>query len=191
MAVLAACGQSPRRRTANAVPAGLGNCRFGKLFFSLLAVTAPLKAQRKGTRQRRVPGQARMADINLSSGRGWQAYPTRFRARAPSLTAYQPQLAAALLFSSVPRSAHRPPPTILRTTLRKMSATNSGPRVAIIGGGIQGAASAYYLTDRGAQVTLIEGSTIAAGASGKAGGLLALDWHGKVMQSPAKARGCC
>jgi glycine/D-amino acid oxidase-like deaminating enzyme len=60
-----------------------------------------------------------------------------------------------------------------------MSTTNSGPRVAIIGGGIQGAASAYYLTDRGAQVTLIEGSTIAAGASGKAGGLLALDWHGK------------
>lgn len=79
--------------------------------------------------------------------------------------------------------------SLTRTTLpfaRTMS-TTSAPRVAVIGGGMIGASSAYYLTERGAKVTIIEGSSIAAGASGKAGGLLALDWHG---QSRACACAC-
>ncbi|KAI9672234.1 MAG: hypothetical protein M1831_002048 [Alyxoria varia] len=52
--------------------------------------------------------------------------------------------------------------------------------IVIIGGGIIGATSAYYLTRHPSynrtkhHVTLLEASTIAGGASGKAGGLLAL-----------------
>lgn len=59
--------------------------------------------------------------------------------------------------------------------------------IVIVGGGIVGSCTAYYLSQmaaaRGVQatITLLEGSGIAAGASGKAGGLLAEDWHGKLM----------
>ncbi|SCZ96441.1 BZ3500_MvSof-1268-A1-R1_Chr8-2g10195 [Microbotryum saponariae] len=61
--------------------------------------------------------------------------------------------------------------------------------IFIIGGGIQGVCTAYYLTQlakkhgRSISVTILEGSGIAAGASGKAGGLLALDWHGPSTSS--------
>ena len=48
--------------------------------------------------------------------------------------------------------------------------------VAVCGGGVIGAATAYYLTGLGAEVTVIERCGIAAAASGKAGGFLALDW---------------
>ncbi|KAF8574039.1 FAD dependent oxidoreductase [Ramaria rubella] len=54
-------------------------------------------------------------------------------------------------------------------------------RIVIIGGGIIGCTSAYYLTHHprfltsNTHITLLEASTIAAGASGKAGGLVA-DW---------------
>ncbi|KAK4048915.1 hypothetical protein OIV83_004471 [Microbotryomycetes sp. JL201] len=63
-------------------------------------------------------------------------------------------------------------------------------KVCIIGGqvplGIQGVCTAYYLTKHGCKdVTILEGSCIAAGASGKAGGLLALDWHGPNTSSLA------
>ncbi|GAA6009390.1 hypothetical protein JCM10207_003758 [Rhodosporidiobolus poonsookiae] len=64
-------------------------------------------------------------------------------------------------------------------------------RVAIIGGGIIGASTAFQTallaSQRGlpVDVTLIEGSSVAAGASGKAGGLLALDWHGPSTASLA------
>ncbi|GAA5887007.1 hypothetical protein JCM6882_009413 [Rhodosporidiobolus microsporus] len=66
------------------------------------------------------------------------------------------------------------------------------PRIAIVGGGIIGASTAYQLSTLAKQrnltdveITLIEGSEIAAGASGKAGGLLALDWHGPSTASLA------
>ncbi|KAH8927452.1 FAD dependent oxidoreductase [Atractiella rhizophila] len=60
-------------------------------------------------------------------------------------------------------------------------ATNKGKtQVVIVGGGIMGVCSAYYLLHSQPQaeveVTLIEESYIAAGASGKAGGFLASDW---------------
>ncbi|BGP21071.1 hypothetical protein JCM10213_007589 [Rhodosporidiobolus nylandii] len=57
-------------------------------------------------------------------------------------------------------------------------------RIVIVGGGIIGASSAFQLATLAQQrgddvkITLVEGSSIAAGSSGKAGGLLALDWHG-------------
>ena len=39
-----------------------------------------------------------------------------------------------------------------------------------------GACTAYFLSRRGAEVTVVERTDVAAAASGKAGGFLALDW---------------
>ncbi|KAI9036690.1 NAD(P)/FAD-dependent oxidoreductase [Aspergillus affinis] len=60
-----------------------------------------------------------------------------------------------------------------------MSSTNERRDIVIVGGGIIGCCSAYYITRHPSfdplrhSVTLIEASEIAGGASGKAGGLLA------------------
>jgi len=48
--------------------------------------------------------------------------------------------------------------------------------VAICGGGVMGAALAYYLSLRGAEAIVVERTGIANAASGKSGGFLALDW---------------
>jgi glycine/D-amino acid oxidase-like deaminating enzyme len=50
--------------------------------------------------------------------------------------------------------------------------------VAICGGGAIGACTAYFLSRRGIDVTVVEGTGVACAASGKAGGFLALDWCG-------------
>ena len=47
-------------------------------------------------------------------------------------------------------------------------------KVAICGAGIIGASTAYYLSARGVDVTLFERTEVAAAASGKSGGFLAL-----------------
>ena len=61
--------------------------------------------------------------------------------------------------------------------------------VLVVGGGIIGSSTAYFLSKRAAAtVTLLEGSEIAAGASGKAGGLLALDWHGASLSLSRRRR---
>jgi glycine/D-amino acid oxidase-like deaminating enzyme len=49
-------------------------------------------------------------------------------------------------------------------------------RVVICGGGVIGACTAYFLARRGIDVLIVERTEVAAAASGKAGGLLALDW---------------
>jgi len=49
-------------------------------------------------------------------------------------------------------------------------------RVVICGGGAIGACTAYFLARRGIGVTVVERTEVAAAASGKAGGFLALDW---------------
>ena len=49
-------------------------------------------------------------------------------------------------------------------------------RVAVCGGGVIGACTAYYLALRGIEVIVVERTEVAAAASGKAGGFLALDW---------------
>ena len=49
-------------------------------------------------------------------------------------------------------------------------------RVVICGGGVIGACTAYFLARRGVEVVVVEGTEVAAAASGKAGGFLALDW---------------
>jgi len=49
-------------------------------------------------------------------------------------------------------------------------------RVLICGGGVIGAAIAYFLSRRGVETTVIERTGLACAASGKSGGFLALDW---------------
>ena len=49
-------------------------------------------------------------------------------------------------------------------------------RVVICGGGVIGACTAYFLSRRGIDVVVVERAEVAAAASGKAGGFLALDW---------------
>ncbi|QRW27436.1 FAD-dependent oxidoreductase [Rhizoctonia solani] len=54
-----------------------------------------------------------------------------------------------------------------------------GRSIAIIGGGIIGASTAYYLSalSQDVEIHIVESVSIAAASSGKAGGFLALDWH--------------
>ena len=55
-------------------------------------------------------------------------------------------------------------------------------------GGVIGAATTYFLTELGVEVTLVERCEIAAAASGKAGGFLARDWcDGNAMGPLARA----
>ncbi|HEV2097627.1 MAG TPA: FAD-dependent oxidoreductase [Stellaceae bacterium] len=49
-------------------------------------------------------------------------------------------------------------------------------RVLICGGGVIGASIAYFLSCRGIDAIVIEGTGLACAASGKSGGFLALDW---------------
>ncbi|GAV74866.1 DAO domain-containing protein [Cephalotus follicularis] len=61
-------------------------------------------------------------------------------------------------------------------------------RVVVCGGGVIGVCTAYFLAKKGAAVTLIEKSSVACAASGKAGGFLALDWcDGGALSSLARA----
>ncbi|XP_022773940.1 putative oxidoreductase C1F5.03c [Durio zibethinus] len=61
-------------------------------------------------------------------------------------------------------------------------------RVVVCGGGIIGVCTAYFLAKKGASVTLVEKSSVACAASGKAGGFLALDWcDGGPVESLARA----
>ncbi|XP_024023256.1 putative oxidoreductase TDA3 [Morus notabilis] len=61
-------------------------------------------------------------------------------------------------------------------------------RVVVCGGGVIGVCAAYFLSKKGAAVTLVEKSSVACAASGKAGGFLALDWcDGRPLSSLARA----
>ncbi|XVE87060.1 hypothetical protein DITRI_Ditri18aG0085800 [Diplodiscus trichospermus] len=61
-------------------------------------------------------------------------------------------------------------------------------RVVVCGGGVIGVCTAYFLSKKGAAVTLVEKSSVACAASGKAGGFLALDWcDGGPVESLARA----
>ncbi|TYJ56628.1 hypothetical protein B9479_002720 [Cryptococcus floricola] len=60
--------------------------------------------------------------------------------------------------------------------------------IAIVGGGIAGVSTAYFLATHplrnpSTRITLIEGTKIAAAASGFSGGFLAKDWHGSATSS--------
>jgi hypothetical protein len=54
--------------------------------------------------------------------------------------------------------------------------TGETMRVVICGAGVIGACTAYFLSRRGIDVIVVERTEVAAAASGKAGGFLALDW---------------
>src|SRR5487761_679695 len=65
-----------------------------------------------------------------------------------------------------------------RSRIAVQSIETSGPsmRVLICGCGVIGASIAYFLSCRGAEVIVFEGTGLACAASGKSGGFLALDW---------------
>ncbi len=71
---------------------------------------------------------------------------------------------------------------LVRTTAALSMAARGLPlqpsnKVVILGGGLQGCASAYYLKQRGFEdVTIVERTSVAAAASGKGGGFLARGW---------------
>lgn len=48
--------------------------------------------------------------------------------------------------------------------------------IVICGGGVIGTCTAYYLSQRGAEVTVVERAGVANASSGKSGGFLAMDW---------------
>lgn len=56
--------------------------------------------------------------------------------------------------------------------------------IVIVGGGISGVSSAYYLARRGIKSVIIDPVGIAPAASGKAGGFLALDWNDGAPMGP-------
>ncbi|ONI02917.1 hypothetical protein PRUPE_6G229100 [Prunus persica] len=82
-----------------------------------------------------------------------------------------------------------------KRTLIRSSSSASSPmdlhhpkRVVVCGGGVIGVCTAYFLAKSGATVTLVEKSSVACAASGKAGGFLALDWcDGGPLSSLARA----
>tara|TARA_A100001037_G_C15105317_1_gene616142 strand:- start:260 stop:1357 length:1098 start_codon:yes stop_codon:yes gene_type:complete len=61
-------------------------------------------------------------------------------------------------------------------------------KVVICGGGVIGTCTAYYLSLRGADVTVVERAGIANAASGKSGGFLALDWCRSTPVDPLARR---
>ncbi|CAI9110233.1 OLC1v1010226C1 [Oldenlandia corymbosa var. corymbosa] len=75
------------------------------------------------------------------------------------------------------------------SSTHSMDASQQHPkRVVVCGGGVIGVCTAYFLSQKGASVTLVEKSSIACAASGKAGGFLALDWcDGGPLSSLARA----
>ena len=61
-------------------------------------------------------------------------------------------------------------------------------KVVICGAGVIGAAIAYYLTRRGVAPLVVDRTGIAAAASGKSGGFLALDWCDATPVAPLARR---
>jgi glycine/D-amino acid oxidase-like deaminating enzyme len=64
----------------------------------------------------------------------------------------------------------------------------SSENIVIVGGGIAGITTAWYLATHpkrpsNSKITVVEGTTVAAGASGYSGGFLAKDWHGSATSS--------
>jgi glycine/D-amino acid oxidase-like deaminating enzyme len=61
-------------------------------------------------------------------------------------------------------------------------------RVLICGGGVIGASIAFFLSCRGVAATVVEGTGVACGASGKSGGFLARDWCDGTALAPLAKR---
>jgi glycine/D-amino acid oxidase-like deaminating enzyme len=61
-------------------------------------------------------------------------------------------------------------------------------RIVICGGGVIGAAIAYFISRRGAEPIVIERNEVGGAASGKSGGFLALDWCAGAPLDPLARR---
>ena len=61
-------------------------------------------------------------------------------------------------------------------------------RVVICGGGVIGACTAYFLSQRQVEAVVVERTGIACAASGKSGGFLALDWCDGTPLAPLARR---
>lgn len=75
----------------------------------------------------------------------------------------------------------------MRTSTRRstmtMTKVDTAQRVVILGAGIHGASVAHYLSSRfGIFPTVVERVSVAAAASGKAGGFLAREWGSGATQ---------
>ncbi|PSC72675.1 oxidoreductase TDA3 [Micractinium conductrix] len=64
----------------------------------------------------------------------------------------------------------------------------AAPQVLVVGGGLIGAATAFYLSKKGAKPIVLEAVSPACSASGKAGGFLALDWCDSQATGPLARR---
>lgn len=142
------------------------------------------------SRQRRYGEQRRLASARL------QRHP-------PSTSSFGPPLAHINLRSHVSYLAHDVityEPTedyqvFASSTITSHPAAHSMDSthrdICIVGGGIIGVCTAYFIVSDPTHdptrttVTLVEEHEIAGAASGKAGGFLALDWHGPATQSLA------
>ena len=81
--------------------------------------------------------------------------------------------------TAVPRVDGRGVITLRCATREAAAAVSPRPppaHVLLCGGGIQSAAIAYYLSRRGVPSTVVEQSSVACAASGRAGGFLARNW---------------
>ncbi|XP_068657201.1 D-amino-acid oxidase [Aristolochia californica] len=66
--------------------------------------------------------------------------------------------------------------TMSMSTTEEKKRPEAPVRVVVCGGGVVGVCTAFFLARKGAAVTVVEKSSVACAASGKAGGFLALDW---------------
>eukprot|EP00288_Rhodomonas_lens_P016443 CAMPEP_0177716566 /NCGR_PEP_ID=MMETSP0484_2-20121128/14575_1 /TAXON_ID=354590 /ORGANISM="Rhodomonas lens, Strain RHODO" /LENGTH=469 /DNA_ID=CAMNT_0019228599 /DNA_START=78 /DNA_END=1487 /DNA_ORIENTATION=+ len=78
--------------------------------------------------------------------------------------------------AAAPRNAARRSCLTMTMTTDEQSPPSLPANVVLCGGGIQSAAIAYYLSERGVSSTVIEQCEVACAASGKAGGFLARNW---------------
>lgn len=94
-----------------------------------------------------------------------------------------PFLSSSTLSVSLAMATHQnppPPPASTSAAEPERERERERPRrVVVCGGGVIGACTAYFLSQKGGAevaVTVVERSSPACAASGKAGGFLALDW---------------
>ncbi|KAF8410125.1 hypothetical protein HHK36_002647 [Tetracentron sinense] len=86
-----------------------------------------------------------------------------------------PSLTASATVVRPPRTSKISPIVLVRSSSMERKEQQQ-QRVVVCGGGVIGVCTAYFLAKKGAAVTLVEKSSVACAASGKAGGFLALDW---------------
>lgn len=78
---------------------------------------------------------------------------------------------------AAPTGHHTGAILLFPSSLCLLATMAQGKKIVIVGGGISGVATSYFLAKRGVASTLVDPVGIAPAASGKAGGFLALDWN--------------